>query len=122
MHPRLTMRIEHFAFGSVDIDGRTYAHDVVIAGGKVRRRHKELSKRHRATFGHTPLSTDETIPWDCRRLVIGTGAAGLLPVMNEVKAEARRRHVDLVTVPTEEAIEMLATNPKHTNAILHVTC
>jgi len=116
------MRIEHFSFGSVDIDGRTYAHDVVIVGGKVRKRHKELSKRHRATFGHTPLSTDETIPWDCRRLVIGTGAAGLLPVMDDVKAEARRRHVDLVTVPTEEAIEMLATNPKHTNAILHVTC
>lgn len=122
MERALTVRIENFSFGSVDIDGHACTHDVVIAGGKVRKRHKELSKRHRATFGHTPLSTDEEIPWNCRRLVIGTGAAGLLPVMDDVKAEARRRHIDLVTVPTEQAIVMLATDPKHTNAILHVTC
>ena len=116
------MRIENFSFGSVEIDGRAYTHDVVIAGGKVRKRRKELSKRHRAAFGHTPLSTDEEIPWNCHRLVVGTGAAGLLPVMDDVKAEARRRHIDLVAVPTEQAIAMLATDPKHTNAILHVTC
>lgn len=116
------MRIENFSFGSVDIDGRTYTHDVVIEGDRVRKRHKELSKPHRAAFGHTPLSTEESIPWDCRRLVVGTGADGMLPVMEDVRAEARRRHVDLVTVPTEQAIELLARDPKHTNAILHVTC
>jgi hypothetical protein len=38
-------------------------------------------------FGHTPLSTEEKIPWKCRRLVIGT-EAGALPVMTDVKREA----------------------------------
>jgi hypothetical protein len=54
--------------------------------------------------------------------VIGTGAAGALPVMKAVRAEARRRHVELVTVPTEQAVDLLAGNRKDTNAILHVTC
>jgi hypothetical protein len=54
--------------------------------------------------------------------VIGTGAAGALPVMEAVKAEARRRHVELVMVPTEQAIDLLASDVKDTNAILHVTC
>jgi hypothetical protein len=65
---------------------------------------------------------DEEIPWGCRRLVVGTGAAGALPVMEAVRAEAHRRHVELVTVPTEQAIDLLDGGAKDTNAILHVTC
>jgi hypothetical protein len=42
--------------------------------------------------------------------------------MDSVKAEARRRSVELVTVPTERAIDLLAADAKDTSAILHVTC
>jgi hypothetical protein len=116
------VRIENFSFGSIDIDGRTYAHDVVIDRGEVRKRRKGASKRHRDSYGHTPLSADEQIPWSCRRLLIGTGAAGALPVMDAVRAEARRRGVELVLAPTKRAIDLLATDANATNAILHVTC
>jgi hypothetical protein len=116
------MRIDRFTFGSICVDDVTYEHDVVIAGGEVRKRKKKPSKPFRDAFGHTPLSLGEDIPWDCERLVIGTGANGSLPVMDEVKQEATRRQVELVIVPTEEAIRFLAAEPKDTNAILHVTC
>ncbi len=33
-----------------------YTHDVVIDGGKVRKRKKGSSKQFREKFGHTPLS------------------------------------------------------------------
>jgi hypothetical protein len=42
--------------------------------------------------------------------------------MDEVKLEARRRKVDLLILPTDEAIETLANKPKRTNAILQLTC
>jgi hypothetical protein len=116
------MRIDGFTFGSIRIDGVDYEHDVVIARGRVRKRKKNASKPFRDAFGHTPLSTKEDIPWNCRRLVVGTGANGALPVMDEVTAEAARRDVTLVTVPTREAIRVLAADPEDTNAILHVTC
>jgi len=116
------MRIDQFTFGSIRIDGVTYEHDVVIARGRVRKRKKKWSKPFRGAFGHTPVSIEENIPWDCRRLVVGTGADGALPVMEEVKQEAARREVDLLTVPTSEAIRTLQAEPKDTNAILHVTC
>jgi hypothetical protein len=116
------VQIDSFSFGSVRIDGHTHHHDVVIDRGQVRERRKGASKRHRESYGHTPLSAEEEIPWICRRLVIGTGAAGALPVMEAVRAEARRRHVELVTVPTEQAVDLLAGNRRDTNAILHVTC
>jgi hypothetical protein len=94
---------------------------VVIDREQVRKRKKGPSKRFRETFGHTPLSIEEDIPWKCRRLVIGTGT-GALPVMEEVKREAQRRGVELVILPTPEAIVELEARPGHANAILHVTC
>jgi hypothetical protein len=116
------MRIDWFTFGSIRIDGVVYEHDVVIARGRVRKRKKKPSKPFRDAFGHTPLSIDEDIPWDCQRLVVGTGADGALPVMDEVKQEAARREVALLTVSTRKAIRTLQAEPKDTNAILHVTC
>jgi hypothetical protein len=116
------MRIDGFTFGSIRIDGVIYEHDVVIADGRVRKRKKKASRRFRDDFGHTPLSIEENMPWDCRRLVVGTGADGALPVMDEVRQEAARREVELLSVPTSEAIRVLQAEPKDTNAILHVTC
>ena len=121
-HEVMAMRIDQFTFGSIRIDGVVYEHDVVIARGQVRKRKKKSSKPFRDAFGHTPLSIEEEIPWRCRRLVIGTGANGALPVMDEVKQEAARRRVPLLTVPTREAIRVLEAEPRDTNAILHVTC
>ncbi|OGA27622.1 MAG: hypothetical protein A3I01_17645 [Betaproteobacteria bacterium RIFCSPLOWO2_02_FULL_65_24] len=115
------MRFEAFSFGSIRIDGVTYNHDVVIDRERVRKRKKKPSKRFREAFGHTPLSLEEDIPWKCRRLVIGTGT-GALPVMDEVKREARRRRIKLVILPTLEAIGELKEHPDHANAVLHLTC
>ncbi len=116
------MRFHDFSFGSLGIDGRTYESDVVVDHGDVRRRKKKPSKPFRGEYGHTPLSAAEAIPWDCRRLVVGTGAGGGLPVMAEVKAEAARRGVELLVLPTAEAIAVLNRGRRGTNAILHITC
>ena len=115
------MKFQEFTFGQIRIDGIEYGYDVVIDRGKVGKRKKEASKKFREAFGHTPLSLEEKIPWKCRRLVVGTGE-GALPVMDEVKREAKRRKVDLLILPTEEAMELLKRHVKSTNAILHVTC
>ena len=106
----------------MQIDGVTYEHDLVIDRGEVRKRKKKPSKQFREEFGHTPVSIEEDIPWHCKRLVIGTGATGALPVMDEVKREAKRRKIMLLILPTEDAIQETKHNPRTTNAILHVTC
>jgi hypothetical protein len=116
------MRFDEFSFGHLRIDGDTYERDVVIDGAEVRRRRKRPSKELRNAYGHTPLSEKEDIPWRCSRLVIGTGAAGALPVTDEVREEARRRSIELVIVPTAEAIKLLTVSTEGTNAVLHVTC
>src|SRR6266852_8266023 len=116
------MRFDKFSLGSLHIDGNIYTRDVVIDRGEIRKRKKKPSKKFRDDFGHTPLSVEESIPWKCRQLVVGTGAYGRLPVMKDVKLEAERRKIELLILPTKEAIEALKQDRDETNASLHVTC
>ena len=110
-------------FGEIEIEGERYAHDVVIAAGAVGKRRKKASKARRAAFGHTPLTADELLPLGGKRLVIGTGERGALPVTPDVYAAAERRGVEVTALTTPEAVELLRHAPRsEVYAILHVTC
>ena len=43
-------------------------------------------------------------------------------MMQQVRDEARRRKVNLVVLPTAQAIGVLTKTTTDTNAILHLTC
>ena len=117
------MQIAWLGFGAIEIEGERYEQDVVLDRGRVRRRKKKRSRSFRDDFGHTPLSLEEPIPWGGRRLVIGTGAYGQLPIMPDVEAEARRRGVEVVALPTPEACRLLQDADRGAvRAVLHVTC
>jgi hypothetical protein len=116
------MEFRRFTFGSIEVDGTPYEHDLVVDRGSVRKRRKGPSKPLRSRYGHTPLSAAEDIPWSCRRLIVGTGANGALPVTDDVVEEAEQRGVELVVLPTSRAIEEMAREREDTNAILHLTC
>lgn len=114
------MKIKKLSFGSINIDGENYFKDIVIHKGKIKKRKKKESKKFRGRFGHTPISILENIPWDCKKLIIGTGHSYALPVMNEVKEKAKKKGVELVLKSTPDAI--LYINEKNTNLILHLAC
>jgi hypothetical protein len=117
------MEARWIGFGEIEIDGERYTDDVVIDKGRIAKRKKKGSKAYRDRYGHTPLSVEEAIPWGGKRLIVGTGASGLLPIMPEVSAEAERRGIELVAVPTEEALRLLSeTETEKARAILHITC
>src|SRR5437764_14205243 len=100
------MKARLVKFGEIEVEGKRYTHDVVIEGGKVRKRKKGPSKQFREKFGHTPLSAEEEIPWKGRRLIVGTGAQGALPVMDEVLAEANRGGVELMAAPSADDCQL----------------
>ena len=117
------MKTRLVSFGRLEIDGEELDHDVVIERSHVRRRKKGPSKTYRDRYGHTPLSLAEEIPWSARRLIVGTGANGQLPIMDDVYEEAQRRGIDIVELPTREACALLnRAADKDIAAILHVTC
>lgn len=117
------MKAQLVAFGVLEIDGQRYEHDVVIEGDAIRKRKKGPSRPYRSEYGHTPLSAAEAIPWSAPVLIIGSGAAGRLPVMPELLAEAEQRGVEVIIEPTADACRRLeAVDLASVAAILHVTC
>ncbi len=114
------MVVKDLSFGSITIDGLTYVKDIIIDAGTVKKRKKAKSKKYSDRFGHTPLSSDENIPWNCRYLIIGNGHSSAMPVMEEVFKKALKHGVKLKVMNTPEAIKHI--NDLHTNLILHLTC
>jgi hypothetical protein len=111
------------AFGQIEIEGQRYERDVVIDAGCVRLRKKGPSKALRDQYSHTPLTAAENIPWGGRRLIVGLGEAGALPITPDVYAEAARRGIDIDARPTREACRVIAElEPEDVFAVLHVTC
>lgn len=117
------MKMKLTSFGQIRIEGQRYDYDVVIENGSVCKRQKKASKAFRDRYGHTPLSAQENIPWHGKKLFIGTGAYGSLPIMPEVYKEAKKRGVKVVAMPTVEVCKLVKDyRIKDINAVLHVTC
>ena len=114
------MKVKDYSFGSITIDDKTYGKDLMIDNGSIKKRNKEVSKKYSEDFGHTPLSVEENIPWNCKHLVVGNGFSSRLPVMEDVRNTAVQKGVDLVVMSTREAIKHL--NDPETNLVLHLTC
>lgn len=114
------MIVKNYSFGSINIDGETYGKDLMIDNGSIKKRNKDASKKYSERFGHTPLSADENIPWNCNRLIVGNGYSSSLPVMDEVRDIAVQKGVELVVMSTREAIKHV--NDPQTNLVLHLTC
>ena len=83
------MKARLVKFVEIEVEGKRYTHDVVIDGGKVRKRKKGPSKQFREKFGHTPLSAGEDIPWGGKRLIVGTGQL-FIATHNETLSVAMR--------------------------------
>ena len=117
------MKAQLVAFGDLRIEGNRFERDVVIDAGQIRKRRKGPSKARRGEYGHTPLTSAEDIPWGGRRLIVGTGADGALPITSDVYAEADRRGIRIKALPTRDACRLLAKlDATEVHAVLHVTC
>jgi hypothetical protein len=117
------MDVEYPGFGAIVINGQRFDRDMVLEKGIPRPRKKGPSKARRREYGHTPLTAAEDLPWSGSQLIIGTGASGRLPVLPEVLDEADARGVELVTLPTSEACELLRSiEGDQVSAVLHITC
>ena len=125
------MRIIETGFGYVVIDGIRYGHDIVVCNNSVFKRPKDLSRRYRGLFGHTPLSRRELeyivseICRDFEYIVIGTGQYGALPVPDDTLVLLKGLGARVVVDKTPRVVDIindLAAPGRRILAIIHVTC
>lgn len=118
------MKIDRTEFGSITIDGETFAHDVLIRlSGKIEKRKKKLSKKIFGTSHILSLDEAEHI-YDKGGdlLVLGTGQYGNLRLSPEAAEFLARKGCKVLGKPTPDAIAAFNKAKGHKIGLFHVTC
>jgi len=116
--------IDGTKFGSIPVDGETFAHDIVIRlSGKVKKRKKKLSKQQYGTSHTVSLAEAEHVYDDgAERVIVGTGQHGILKLSDEAKGFFKDHGCKVQTGPTPDAVKAWNKAEGKTIAMIHVTC
>lgn len=116
----MSVRMEHYAFGRIDIDGRTYTADVVVyPDGTI---DADWWRRQ----GHALAPADIAALLDARPavIVVGTGYNGRMKPAAGLAAAAQQRGIELKVAQTGAAVDLFndLAPDRPTGACLHLTC
>jgi len=113
------MKIEHYSFGSITIDGKTYTSDVIIYPEKV----DSLWWRKEGHYLHI-ADLKDVINVKPGVLIIGTGYSGAMVVPEETISYIKTQNIEVHIARTEKAVELFNKfqRSKKTVAALHLTC
>lgn len=121
----MAVHFDSSSFGEVVINGQSFG-DVLVVGGEIEARDDPRLERE--------LESDHLIgDWEVEELlsnqpeivIVGTGTAGVLRIMPEVRRKFEKAGVELIAVTTPRAIEeynSLVSMGKKVNALIHTTC
>lgn len=111
------MRIEHYSFGRIRIEGKEYTSDVIIYPDRV----KDGWWRKE---GHNLWLDDirEVLDFHPDILIVGTGESGIMKVGNDVKSAIEGMGIKLIVGKTPEAVKKFNELRGKVVAALHLTC
>ncbi len=113
------MKIEHYSFGKIIIDGKTYTSDVIIYPGKV-----DSSWWRKEGHSLHIVDLSDVINAKPGILLVGTGSSGLMKVPKETLSHLESKGIKVHVALTEKAVELFnkLQKDKIVIAALHLTC
>lgn len=113
------MKIQHYSFGKITIDGKTYTSDVIIYPDRV-------DSSWRRKEGHFLQMDDLREVLDARPevIIIGIGYSGVMNISDKVISSLKSMKIDVHAARTTEAVDLFneLSEKKKTAACLHLTC
>jgi hypothetical protein len=113
------VKIEHYSFGKITIDGKTYTSDVIIYPDRIDSSwwRKEGHSLHIADLVEVVNAKPEI-------LVVGTGYSGLMVVPEETISYLKSKGIEVHVARTEKAVKLFNDLQKNKRVIaaLHLTC
>lgn len=113
------MKITHYSFGSITINGKTFSSDVIIFPDSVnpswwRKEGHLLQKADLADIIRHPVSI----------LIIGTGYYGAMKIPGSTLDYLKSKKIEIHPCVTSEAVKLynMAAEKDITVAALHLTC
>ena len=111
--------IDSYKFGKIVIDGKTYNSDLIIYPDKIK-------TNWWRKVGHQLIYEDiqEILVEKPEILIVGTGAFGLMVVLDETKKIVKENNIELIVQKTERACKTYNSMPKDKKVVLalHLTC
>ena len=113
------MKIEHYSFGRITIDGKTYTSDVIIYPGRV-----DSSWWRKEGHYLQVVDLTDVINAKPEVLIIGTGYSGVMVVPKETISHLESKGIEVHVARSEKAVEMFnkLQKEKLVIAALHLTC
>lgn len=113
------MTIEHYSFGKIVIDGRTYTSDLIIYPDRL-----DTSWWRKEGHNLQPEDLKEIIKDGPEVLIIGTGFFGVMKVPKETADFVQSKGIEIKIARTGKAIELFndTSREKKVVAALHLTC
>lgn len=113
------MKIEHYSFGRITIDGKIYTSDVIVYPGRVNSSwwRKEGHNLHVEDLKDVIDAKPETV-------IIGTGNLGVMKVPKETISHLESKGIKVHVERTGKAVELFnkLQKDKIVIAALHLTC
>ena len=113
------MKIDHYSFGKIVINGKTYTSDVIIYPDSV-------DSSWWRKEGHYPQPSDLGMVVSAKPdlLIIGTGYSGVMVVPEETILFIKSKGVELLVERTEKAVELYnnLSKTRKVVAAFHLTC
>jgi hypothetical protein len=113
------MKIDHYSFGSIIINGKTYTSDVIIYPDSV-----DSSWWRKEGHYLQPVDLDKAVSAKPDLLIIGTGYSGVMVVPEETILFIKSKDIEVLVERTEKAAELYNTLSKDRQVVaaLHLTC
>ena len=110
--------IEHYAFGSIKIDGKSYSHDVIVSGKTVESWWRNTS--------HEVLVNDleQILKENPKFIIFGTGAMGVMKVLPETEEYLKDHGIKFSINRTADSVKEfnLSAQEPGTVTAFHLTC
>ena len=113
------MKIEHYSFGKIIIDGKTYTSDVIIYPEKVDSSWWRKQGHSLHIDGLMNVIADKP-----ELLMVGTGNSGVMVVAQETVSYLKSKGIEENIARPDEAVKLFNKfqKEKRTIAALHLTC
>lgn len=113
------MKIEHYSFGKITIDGKTYTSDVIIYPERV-----DSSWWRREGHNLQIADLSDVIKANPQILVIGKGFFGMMKMSEETVSHLESKGIEVHAARTGKAVEIFNTfqTGKNVIAAFHLTC
>ncbi|HXX54405.1 MAG TPA: MTH938/NDUFAF3 family protein [Thermodesulfovibrionales bacterium] len=113
------MKVDHYCFGKIIINGKTYASDVIIYPDSV-----DSSWWRKEGHYLRPVDLDKALGTKPDLLIIGTGFSGLMVVPEETVLFIISKGIKVLVERTEQATELFNSLSEDGNVVaaFHLTC